>query len=478
LWLIEDSCDALGGKYGDQMLGSFGDISTFSFYPAHHITTGEGGAVLIKRVHHKRVVESMRDWGRDCWCLPGCDNTCQKRFSWSLGELPFGYDHKYIYSHLGYNLKSGDVQAAIGIEQLKRLNTFTEIRKKNWEYLNRELQCLKEFLILPEPTLKSDPSWFGFAITLREESPVDRNQIIQILEKNKIGTRLLFGGNLLRQPAFLHTQRRVIGELKNTDKIMNDTFWIGVWPGISIEMLDYMIDSLIKAIILAGGFGTRILEETATKPKPMVLLDDKPIIWHLMHSFAIQGVSQFIIASGYLGGIIEEWVRDLKTDWDIVVLDTGEKTQTGGRIKRCIEFGQDERYFLTYGDGLGNINLEKLLAHHSFMQRRATVTSVRPPARFGVLQKENGLVTHFGEKRQSDVDWINGGYFVIERKVSELILGDEDSFESDVMPLMARDGELAAYEHEGFWQPMDTLRDRNDLANLATRLPPPWLQQN
>ena len=234
----------------------------------------------------------------------------------------------------------------------------------------------------------------------------------------------------------------------------------------------------MKAIILAGGFGTRILEETATKPKPMVLLDDKPIIWHLMHSFAIQGVSQFIIASGYLGGIIEEWVRDLKTDWDIVVLDTGEKTQTGGRIKRCIEFGQDERYFLTYGDGLGNINLEKLLAHHSFMQRRATVTSVRPPARFGVLQKENGLVTHFGEKRQSDVDWINGGYFVIERKVSELISGDEDSFESDIMPLMARDGELAAYEHEGFWQPMDTLRDRNDLANLATRLPPPWLQQN
>ena len=234
----------------------------------------------------------------------------------------------------------------------------------------------------------------------------------------------------------------------------------------------------MKAIILAGGFGTRILEETATKPKPMVLLDDKPIIWHLMHSFAIQGVSQFIIASGYLGGIIEEWVRDLKTDWDIVVLDTGEKTQTGGRIKRCIEFGQDERYFLTYGDGLGNINLEKLLAHHSFMQRRATVTSVRPPARFGVLQKENGLVTHFGEKRQSDVDWINGGYFVIERKVSELISSDEDSFESDIMPLMARDGELAAYEHEGFWQPMDTLRDRNELANLAMRLPPPWLQQN
>ena len=234
----------------------------------------------------------------------------------------------------------------------------------------------------------------------------------------------------------------------------------------------------MKAIILAGGFGTRILEETATKPKPMVLLDDKPIIWHLMHSFAIQGVSQFIIASGYLGGIIEEWVRDLKTDWDIVVLDTGEKTQTGGRIKRCIEFGQDERYFLTYGDGLGNINLEKLLAHHSFMQRRATVTSVRPPARFGVLQKENGLVTHFGEKRQSDVDWINGGYFVIERKVSELISSDEDSFESDIMPFMARDGELAAYEHEGFWQPMDTLRDRNDLANLAMRLPPPWLQQN
>jgi len=242
LWIIEDSCDALGGTYRGKNLGSFGDLSTFSFYPAHHITTGEGGAVLIKSIKHKTIVESFRDWGRDCWCMPGCDNTCLKRFEWQLGELPQGYDHKYTYSHLGYNLKSGDIQAAIGIAQLNRLNTFVEIRRKNWNYLFTSLKSLEEYFILPQATLHSDPSWFGFALTVKPNSPMTRNQIVEYLNLRKIGTRLLFGGNLLRQPAFIGTPRRVIGNLNNTDKIMNDTFWIGVWPGLSIEMLDYVIE--------------------------------------------------------------------------------------------------------------------------------------------------------------------------------------------------------------------------------------------
>jgi CDP-6-deoxy-D-xylo-4-hexulose-3-dehydrase len=244
LWLIEDSCDALGGTYRGQNLGTFGDLSTFSFYPAHHITTGEGGAVLIKKVAHKRIVESFRDWGRDCWCAPGCDNTCLKRYEWKLGELPEGYDHKYTYAHLGYNLKSGDIQAAIGLAQLDRLDAFVELRRRNWAYLSNALKDLEEFLVLPKPTENSNPSWFGFALTVKPGSPKTRNQIVQELNEKKIGTRLLFGGNLLRQPAFIGTPRRVVGELVNTDRIMNDTFWIGVWPGLSIEMLDYMISSL------------------------------------------------------------------------------------------------------------------------------------------------------------------------------------------------------------------------------------------
>jgi CDP-6-deoxy-D-xylo-4-hexulose-3-dehydrase len=241
LWIIEDSCDALGGTYRGKNLGSFGDLSTFSFYPAHHITTGEGGAVLIKSIKHKTIVESFRDWGRDCWCMPGCDNTCRKRFEWQLGELPQGYDHKYTYTHLGYNFKSGDIQAAIGMAQLNRLHTFVEIRRKNWEYLFTSLKSLEEYFILPQATLHSDPSWFGFAITVKPNSPITRNQIVEYLNLRKIGTRLLFGGNLLRQPAFIGTPRKVIGDLKNTDKIMNDTFWIGVWPGLTVEMLDYTI---------------------------------------------------------------------------------------------------------------------------------------------------------------------------------------------------------------------------------------------
>ncbi len=244
LWVVEDSCDALGGTYRGQNLGTFGDISTFSFYPAHHITTGEGGAVLIKKVAHKVIVESFRDWGRDCWCAPGCDNTRLKRYEWQLGELPAGYDHKYTYSHLGYNLKLGDIQAAIGLAQLDRLDSFIELRKRNWKYLLNELKGLEEFLMLPRATEHSDPSWFGFALTVRDGAPKTCNKIVQELNEKKIGTRLLFGGNLLRQPAFAGTPRRIYGELTNTDIVMNDTFWIGVWSGLTIPMLDYMIESL------------------------------------------------------------------------------------------------------------------------------------------------------------------------------------------------------------------------------------------
>lgn len=248
LWVIEDSCDALGGTYNGQNLGSFGDLATFSFYPAHHITTGEGGAVLVKKAALKPIVESFRDWGRDCWCAPGCDNTCLKRYEWTLGELPEGYDHKYTYSHLGYNLKSGDIQAAIGLAQLDRLESFVELRRKNWKYLKDGLKGLEEYLVLPEATAGSDPSWFGFALTVKSASPKNRNQIVQELNDVKIATRLLFGGNLLRQPAFIGTPRRIVGELTNTDVVMNDAFWIGVWPGLTIPMLDYMIENLYKIL--------------------------------------------------------------------------------------------------------------------------------------------------------------------------------------------------------------------------------------
>jgi CDP-4-dehydro-6-deoxyglucose reductase, E1 len=244
LWVIEDSCDALGGTYLDQKIGSFGDISTFSFYPAHHITTGEGGAVTTKRASLKPIIESFRDWGRDCWCAPGCDNTCLKRFEWKLGELPEGYDHKYTYSHLGYNLKSGDIQAAIGLAQLAKIDNFVEARRKNWEYLWNGLADLTDFLLLPQKTLNSDPSWFGFALTLKNSCKISRNELVEKLNDRKIGTRLLFGGNLLKQPAFINTPRRVVGELSNTDQVMLNTFWLGVWPGLTEEMLDFVIETL------------------------------------------------------------------------------------------------------------------------------------------------------------------------------------------------------------------------------------------
>ena len=243
LWMIEDSCDALGGTYGGKNLGTFGDLATFSFYPAHHITTGEGGAVVIQKPALKRVVESFRDWGRDCWCAPGCDNTCLKRYAWTLGELPEGYDHKYTYSHLGYNLKSGDIQAAIGLAQLNRLDDFISLRRRNWKYLYEGLSDI-DCLMLPEATENSDPSWFGFAVTVKENSKLKRNDLVQALNLRNIGTRLLFGGNLLRQPAFKDTPRRVVGTLENTDRVMLDTFWLGVWPGLSLDELDYVIRSL------------------------------------------------------------------------------------------------------------------------------------------------------------------------------------------------------------------------------------------
>jgi CDP-6-deoxy-D-xylo-4-hexulose-3-dehydrase len=248
LFLIEDTCDALGSTYEGKKVGTFGDMATLSFYPAHHITTGEGGAVILNKLKYKKIVESIRDWGRDCWCPPGIDNTCAKRFSWQLGQLPFGYDHKYSYSNLGYNLKLGDVQAAIGLAQMSRLEVFISARKSNWQYLYNGLIDLSDYFILPEATLGSDPSWFGFALTIKNNSGFDRNQLISHLDSKKIGTRMLFGGNLTLQPAFQNTKFRVHGDLLNSDHITKNTFWIGVWPGLTNEMLDYMINE-IKSFI-------------------------------------------------------------------------------------------------------------------------------------------------------------------------------------------------------------------------------------
>lgn len=244
LWLVEDNCDALGSTYDGQLTSTFGDVATFSFYPAHHITMGEGGCVVTRRSRIRRAVEAFRDWGRDCWCAPGKDNTCKKRFDWQLGTLPAHYDHKYIYSHIGFNLKLTDMQAAIGVSQLRKLPGFVEARKRNWRRLREGLESMQDWFILPEATPRSDPSWFGFLLTVRPGAPFQRNEIVRALEEAKIGTRLMFAGNLLRQPAYRDVRHRVVGDLANTDLIMNSAFWVGVYPGLSDEMIDYVIETI------------------------------------------------------------------------------------------------------------------------------------------------------------------------------------------------------------------------------------------
>ena len=243
LWLVEDSCDALGSTYDGKRTGSFGDTATVSFYPAHHITTGEGGAVFVNKPLIRKQVESFRDWGRDCYCATGHYNTCHKRFEWQLGNLPKGYDHKYIYSHIGYNLKATDMQAALGVSQLAKLDKFVNARKKNFSTLTTGLKDIADF-IMPLATPKSDPSWFGFPITIHPDSALDRTDLLRFLDQRLIGTRLLFAGNILRQPAYQNIDHRVIGSLSNSDLVMKNTFWLGVYPGLTTEMLDYVIDSL------------------------------------------------------------------------------------------------------------------------------------------------------------------------------------------------------------------------------------------
>lgn len=244
LWLIEDCCDALGSRYQGKLVGTFGDIGTLSFYPAHHITMGEGGAVFTNNSELKSIIESFRDWGRDCYCAPGKDNTCGKRFGWQLGDLPLGYDHKYIYSHMGYNLKITDMQAACALAQMDRLEGFIEARRNNFAFLKGRLKSLEEFLVLPEATPGAEPSWFGFPISIREDAGISRVDLLKYLDQYRIGTRLLFAGNLTRQPYFQGRYYRVSGELTNTDKVMNNTFWIGVYPGLNDAMLDHVGDRL------------------------------------------------------------------------------------------------------------------------------------------------------------------------------------------------------------------------------------------
>lgn len=242
LWLIEDCCDALGAKYDGKLVGTYGDICTLSFYPAHHITTGEGGAVLTSSPKLKKLAESFRDWGRDCWCPPGVDNSCKKRFNWQLGDLPRGYDHKYIYSHIGYNLKMTDMQAALGLSQLTRVEEFIEKRNQNFKLLHSYLNGLDDCLILPKVHEKAKPSWFGFPITVKNGQGFSRNELRDYLEEKKIGTRMLFAGNLTKQPLYENVKYRIVGNLKNTDNVMNNTFWVGVFPRLNDGHMKYIAD--------------------------------------------------------------------------------------------------------------------------------------------------------------------------------------------------------------------------------------------
>lgn len=243
LWLIEDNCDSLGSKYRFRFTGTFGHISTCSFYPPHHITMGEGGAVLTNDPFLRKIILSFRDWGRDCWCESGHDDSCGKRFTQKFGDLPFGYDHKYVYSHIGYNLKVTDLQAAIGCAQLKKLSKFVKARQKNFKILYVHLRRYQHYFLLPETQKESDPSWFGFPLFVKKDAPFSRNDIVEFLEKRKIATRMLFGGNLLKQPAYRDIKYRCCGALKNTDDVMNQLFWIGVYPGITSEMMRYVLSA-------------------------------------------------------------------------------------------------------------------------------------------------------------------------------------------------------------------------------------------
>jgi CDP-6-deoxy-D-xylo-4-hexulose-3-dehydrase len=253
LWVVEDSCDALGSLYDGKPVGSFGHLATASFYPAHHITMGEGGCVVTHKKSMAKIVESFRDWGRDCWCPPGHENTCGRRFDWQLGALPQGYDHKYTYSHIGYNLKVTDMQAAVGVAQLRKLAAFGASRRRNWTLLRSALEPLEEFLVLPMPTPRSDPSWFGFAITVRPDAPFRRDELVRYLDERRIGTRLLFGGNLLRQPGYRDIEHRVVGDLGITDLVAESTFWVGVHPGITDEMRDFVATSILEFSDTASG---------------------------------------------------------------------------------------------------------------------------------------------------------------------------------------------------------------------------------
>jgi len=242
LWFIEDNCDALGSRYRGKFTGTFGHISTCSFYPAHHITMGEGGAVCTNDPLLKKIIASFRDWGRDCWCDPGCDNSCGRRFDWQLGDLPHGYDHKYIYSHIGYNLKVTDMQAAIGVEQLRKLPGFMEKRKENFKTLYQDLKKYEKHLVLPQATPYSDPSWFGFPLMVREDAPFNREDIVRYLEAHKIATRMLFGGNLIKQPAYSEMKYRAPAGLVKTDMVMDNLFWIGVYPGLTEEKIQFILE--------------------------------------------------------------------------------------------------------------------------------------------------------------------------------------------------------------------------------------------